>query len=31
VLSSPEGENAIANAYANAIVEYFDRYPPAAR
>jgi N-acetylmuramoyl-L-alanine amidase len=30
VLSSPEGESAIAHAYANAVVEYFDRFPPAA-
>jgi N-acetylmuramoyl-L-alanine amidase len=28
VLASPEGEHAIVNAYENAIVEYFERYPP---
>lgn len=28
VLSSPEGENAIVTAYENAIVEYFEKYPP---
>lgn len=28
VLSSPEGENAIVSAYENAIVEYFEDYPP---
>ncbi|MFN8678467.1 MAG: N-acetylmuramoyl-L-alanine amidase [Thermomicrobiales bacterium] len=28
VLTSPEGENAIVTAYENAIVEYFDDYPP---
>lgn len=28
VLSSPEGENAIVTAYENAIVEYFEDYPP---
>jgi N-acetylmuramoyl-L-alanine amidase len=28
VLSSPEGENAIVTAYENAIVEYFEEYPP---
>lgn len=31
VLASPEGRNAIVNAYENAIVEYFERYPPEAR
>lgn len=30
VLASREGEHAIANAYENAIVEYFERYPPGA-
>ena len=30
VLSSPEGRNAIVNAYEKAIVEYFERYPPQA-
>ena len=29
VLASPEGRNAIVTAYENAIVEYFERYPPA--
>lgn len=28
VLTSPEGENAIVTAYENAIVEYFEDYPP---
>jgi N-acetylmuramoyl-L-alanine amidase len=28
VLASPEGEQAIVTAYENAIVEYFERYPP---
>lgn len=28
VLTSPEGENAIVTAYENAVVEYFDDYPP---
>lgn len=28
VLSSTEGENAIVTAYENAIVEYFEEYPP---
>jgi hypothetical protein len=28
VLASPEGEQAIVTAYGNAIVEYFERYPP---
>jgi N-acetylmuramoyl-L-alanine amidase len=31
VLSTPEGRNAIVNGYENAIVEYFERYPPGAR
>jgi N-acetylmuramoyl-L-alanine amidase len=31
VLSTPEGRNAIVTAYENAIVEYFERYPPGAR
>lgn len=31
VLSIPEGRNAIVTAYENAIVEYFERYPPEAR
>ena len=31
VLASPEGRNAIVSAYENAIVEYFERYPPEAR
>ncbi len=31
VLSAPEGRNAIVTAYENAIVEYFERYPPEAR
>jgi N-acetylmuramoyl-L-alanine amidase len=31
VLSTPEGRNAIVTAYENAIVEYFERYPPEAR
>ncbi|MBW3631616.1 MAG: N-acetylmuramoyl-L-alanine amidase [Chloroflexi bacterium] len=31
VLSSPEGRDAIVTAYENAIVEFFERYPPAAR
>lgn len=31
VLSSPEGKEAIVTAYENAIVEYFERYPPEAR
>ena len=31
VLASPEGRNAIVTAYENAIVEYFERYPPEAR
>lgn len=30
VLTSPEGENAIVTAYENAIVEYFDDYPPGS-
>jgi N-acetylmuramoyl-L-alanine amidase len=30
VLSGPEGRNAIVNAFENAIVEYFERYPPDA-
>jgi N-acetylmuramoyl-L-alanine amidase len=30
VLSAPEGRNAIVTAYENAIVEYFERYPPEA-
>jgi hypothetical protein len=28
VLTSQEGENAIVTAYENAIVEYFEDYPP---
>jgi N-acetylmuramoyl-L-alanine amidase len=31
VLATPEGRNAIVTAYENAIVEYFERYPPEAR
>src|SRR5215208_5641980 len=31
VLAAPEGRNAIVTAYENAIVEYFERYPPGAR
>jgi N-acetylmuramoyl-L-alanine amidase len=31
ILSTPEGRNAIVTAYENAIVEYFERYPPEAR
>jgi N-acetylmuramoyl-L-alanine amidase len=31
ILSAPYGRNAIVTAYENAIVEYFERYPPAAR
>lgn len=31
VLSSPEGQETIVTAYENAIVEYFERYPPEAR
>ena len=31
VLSTPEGRNAIVTAYENAIVEYFEQYPPEAR
>jgi N-acetylmuramoyl-L-alanine amidase len=31
LLSTPEGRNAIVTAYENAIVEYFERYPPDAR
>jgi N-acetylmuramoyl-L-alanine amidase len=31
VLASPEGRNAIVTAYENAIVEYFERYPPEAQ
>ncbi len=30
VLASPEGRGAIVSAYENAIVEYFERYPPEA-
>jgi N-acetylmuramoyl-L-alanine amidase len=30
VLASAEGQNAIVTAYENAIVEYFERYPPEA-
>ena len=30
VLVSPEGQNAIVTAYLNAIVEYFERYPPVS-
>jgi N-acetylmuramoyl-L-alanine amidase len=28
ILAAPEGRNAIVTAYENAIVEYFERYPP---
>jgi N-acetylmuramoyl-L-alanine amidase len=31
VLSTMEGRSAIVTAYENAIVEYFERYPPEAR
>ncbi|MFN8590765.1 MAG: N-acetylmuramoyl-L-alanine amidase [Thermomicrobiales bacterium] len=31
VLNSPDGENAIVTAYENAIVEYFERYPPEVK
>jgi N-acetylmuramoyl-L-alanine amidase len=31
VLATPEGRNAIVTAYENAIVEYFEWYPPEAR
>src|SRR5829696_6806688 len=31
VLATPDGRNAIVTAYENAIVEYFERYPPEAR
>lgn len=31
VLSTVEGRNAIVTAYENAIVEYFERYPPEMR
>jgi N-acetylmuramoyl-L-alanine amidase len=31
ILSAPEGRNAIVTAYENAIIEYFERYPPEAR
>jgi N-acetylmuramoyl-L-alanine amidase len=31
VLASPEGRHAIVTAYENAIVEYFERYPPESR
>jgi N-acetylmuramoyl-L-alanine amidase len=31
VLSDPGGRNAIVTAYENAIVEYFERYPPELR
>jgi N-acetylmuramoyl-L-alanine amidase len=31
VLSAPEGRDAIVTAYENAIVEFFERYPPEAR
>jgi N-acetylmuramoyl-L-alanine amidase len=31
VLASPEGQHAIVTAYENAIVEYFERYPPEPR
>lgn len=31
VLSTAEGRNAIVSAYENAIVEYFERFPPEAR
>jgi N-acetylmuramoyl-L-alanine amidase len=31
VLSSPEGRDAIVTAYENAIVEFFERYPPDAQ
>jgi N-acetylmuramoyl-L-alanine amidase len=30
ILAAPEGRNAIVTAYENAIVEYFERYPPGA-
>ena len=30
VLSTPEGRSAIVTAYENAIVEFFERYPPEA-
>jgi len=30
ILAAPEGRNAIVTAYENAIVEYFERYPPEA-
>jgi N-acetylmuramoyl-L-alanine amidase len=31
VLATPEGRAAIVTAYENAIVEYFEWYPPDAR
>jgi N-acetylmuramoyl-L-alanine amidase len=31
VLATPEGRNAIVNAYENAVVEYFEWYPPEER
>jgi N-acetylmuramoyl-L-alanine amidase len=31
ILSAPYGRNAIVTAYENAIVEYFERYPPESR
>jgi N-acetylmuramoyl-L-alanine amidase len=31
VLSSPEGRDAIVTAYENAVVEFFERYPPEPR
>lgn len=31
VLSTSEGRNAIVTAYENAIVEYFERYPPESK
>jgi hypothetical protein len=30
-LSTLEGRNTIVTAYENAIVEYFERYPPEVR
>ena len=31
ILAAPEGREAIVTAYENAIVEFFERYPPEAR
>lgn len=31
ILSSPDGRDAIVTAYENAIVEYFERYPPESQ